>query len=236
MGRQKTADMGGLKKQKMRITENVWQVGGSEFTAPEDAAAYLVRMGDAAALIDAGCGDATGTLIKNIRRVLPSDVPITHLLLTHCHFDHTGGAEEVRGHLGCKVVAHQLDAVYLEAGDSDATAAAWYGRRMLPLRIDMKLDGPLETIPVGSGEITACHCPGHSPGSVVYLADSDGQKILFGQDIHGPLHPSLHSDRSDYQKSLRFIRGLEADILCEGHFGIFRGRDEVRNFIKSFMQ
>jgi len=223
-------------KHQMQISENVWQVGGTEVTAPEDAAAYLVHMGNAAALVDAGCGDATRALIKNIRRVLPDDVPITHLLLTHCHFDHTGGAEEVRVHLGCKIVAHRLDAAYLEAADSHATAATWYGRRMQPLRIDIKLDGPMEIIPVGNGEITACHCPGHSPGSVVYLADIDKQKILFGQDIHGPLHPSLHSDRSDYQKSLRFIMDLEADILCEGHFGIFRGREEVRKFIKAFMQ
>jgi glyoxylase-like metal-dependent hydrolase (beta-lactamase superfamily II) len=79
-------------------------------------------------------------------------------------------------------------------------------------------------------------CPGHSPGSVVYLADIDSHKILFGQDIHGPLHPSLHSDRTDYRKSLELIMGLNADILCEGHFGIFRGRDEVRNFIGSFLR
>ena len=123
----------------MQITQNVWQVGGPELSAPEDAAAYLVRLGPAAALIDAGCGDATRDLIANIGRVLPPEVPVTHLLLTHCHFDHTGGAEAVAGHLGCRIVAHRLDAVFLEAGDSAATAAAWYGRRMLPLRIDHKI-------------------------------------------------------------------------------------------------
>jgi glyoxylase-like metal-dependent hydrolase (beta-lactamase superfamily II) len=219
----------------MQVTENVWQVGGPELTAPEDAAAYLVRMGNAAALIDAGCGDATQALIANIGRALPQEGPVTHLLLTHCHFDHTGGAEAVRGHLGCQIVAHQQDAVFLEAGDSAATAAAWYGRRMPPLRIDLKIEGPTESIPVGNGEIRAYHCPGHSPGSLVYTADIDGRKILFGQDIHGPLHPSLRSNRADYLQSLQFIMDLNADILCEGHFGIFRGRDEVRKFVKSFI-
>jgi len=88
---------------------------------------------------------------------------------------------------------------------------------------------------VGTGSITAYHCPGHSPGSLVYVAEIDGQKILFGQDIHGPLHPGLLSNRSDYVRSLGFIMELNADILCEGHFGIFRGREEIIRFIASYM-
>ncbi len=220
----------------MQISENLWQVAGPELTAPEDAAAYLVRLGPAAALIDAGCGEAVPDLLANIGRVLPLEVPVTHLLLTHCHFDHTGGAEAVAGHLGCRIVAHALDAVFLEAGDHAATAASWYGRRMAPLRIDHKIQGAQQSIAVGNGEIQAYHCPGHSPGSMVFTADLDGHKILFGQDIHGPLHPSLRSDRGDYLRSLQFILELNADILCEGHYGIFRGRDDVRTFIASFLR
>jgi glyoxylase-like metal-dependent hydrolase (beta-lactamase superfamily II) len=220
----------------MQITENVWQVGGGELTSAEDAAIYLVRLGVAAALIDAGCGDATSKLLANIRRVLPPEVPVTHLLLTHCHFDHTGGAAQVRGHLGCTVVAHQLDAAFLEAVDNEVTAASWYGRSMPPLTVDHKIKGATEAIAVGGGEIVAHHCPGHSPGSVVYVAEIDGRKILFGQDIHGPLHPGLRSNRADYLRSLQFILTLEADILCEGHFGVMRGKDKVRQFVRSYLE
>lgn len=219
----------------MQITANVWQVGGSGLTAPEDAGIYLLRLGGAAALIDAGCGGNIQTLIHNIAKAIPQNVPITHLCLTHCHFDHSGGTEAVRKRYGCQVVAHSLDAVFLEKGDSDVTAASWYGRRMQPLSIDHKLVSPKETLQVGNGEITAYHCPGHSPGSVVYLAQVDAQRVLFGQDIHGPLHPDLLSNRSDYIQSLRFIMELNADILCEGHFGVFRGRADIRRFIESYL-
>jgi len=219
----------------MQITENVWQVGGSGLTAPEDAAIYLIRFGDAAAVIDAGCGHGTQKLFANIFRAIPEKVPITHLFLTHCHFDHTGGAEAMRQRCGCRVVAHRMDAVYLERGDSEVTAASWYGSRMPPLQVDQQIDGAKETIAVGTGSLTAYHCPGHSPGSLVYVADIDSQKVLFGQDIHGPLHPDLLSDRSDYLRSLRFILDLNADILCEGHFGVFRGRNEIKRFIASYM-
>jgi glyoxylase-like metal-dependent hydrolase (beta-lactamase superfamily II) len=219
----------------MRITQHVWQVGGSGLTASEDAAIYLIRFGDAAALIDAGCGGNTQALVKHVAHALPDHVAITHLLLTHCHFDHSGGAEALRKRYGCEVVAHRLDAVFLETGDSDATAASWYGGRMRPLRVDYQIDASIETFRVGSGTITAHHCPGHSPGSLVYLADIDSQRVLFGQDVHGPLHPDLLSNRSDYLRSLRAIMELDADILCEGHFGVFRGRDEIRRFIESFL-
>ena len=219
----------------MQIVSNVWQVGGAELTASEDAAIYLMRLGGAAALIDAGSGNGMQRLFENIAQVLPETVPIQYLFLTHCHFDHTGGAEHVRKRYGCKVAAHELDAVYLESGDSVVTAASWYGGGMNPLSVDHNITGPQQKIPVGSGEITAYHCPGHSPGSVVYLAEIDSQRVLFGQDIHGPLPPDLLSDPADYRRSLHAIIELNADILCEGHYGIFRGHDEINRFIRSYM-
>jgi hypothetical protein len=64
---------------------------------------------------------------------------------------------------------------------------------------------------------------------------SDGKLVLFGQDVHGPLHPALKSDRKKYTSSLEFLMSLDADILCEGHYGIFHGKDKVRKFIQSFL-
>ena len=46
----------------VQITNEIYQVGGPELTAPEDAAIYLVRFDSHAALIDAGCGRATNPL------------------------------------------------------------------------------------------------------------------------------------------------------------------------------
>ena len=80
----------------MKILENLWQVGGAEFTSVEDAAVYLVRFGEKAVLIDAGCGNAQEEMFENISKVLPPQVVIEYLLLTHCHYDHTGGAEAAR--------------------------------------------------------------------------------------------------------------------------------------------
>lgn len=67
------------------------------------------------------------------------------------------------------------------------------------------------------------------------MTESDGKRVLFGQDVHGPLDASLLSNKEDYLESLTFLLSLEADILCEGHDGYFRGKQEVADFIESFL-
>ena len=219
----------------MKITDEIFQVGGGEFTSPEDAAIYLINFGGNAALVDAGCGRSRERLYRNIRACGVNLEAIEYLLITHCHYDHTGGAKDVKKVTGCKAVAHELDAQFLEAGDDRATAATWYGASLEPLPIEKKLSLPREYIQLGDNKIEAIHTPGHSPGSVVYVAESQGFKVLFGQDVHGPLDASFFSNRGDYLESLKLLLAIEADILCEGHYGIYRGRIEVDNFIKSFL-
>jgi glyoxylase-like metal-dependent hydrolase (beta-lactamase superfamily II) len=219
----------------MKITHEISQVGGSGLTSMEDAAIYLIHYGGHAALVDAGCGRVQERLFKNIRDCGIDLEQIEYLLITHCHFDHTGGIKGIKERTDCKLAAHELEAPYLEQGDDVVTAAKWYGSSLEPMAIDIKLKGDGAEIDLGGREIRAMHTPGHSPGSVIYTTESEGLKILFGQDVHGPLDPSLLSNREDYVKSLNLLLSLEADILCEGHFGIFRGKEEVENFIRSFL-
>lgn len=219
----------------MRITNEIFQVGGSGMTAPGDAAIYLIHFNGHAALLDAGCGRSQDRLFKNIQNCGVEPMQIEYLLITHCHYDHTGGAQGVREKTGCLVVAHELEAPFLEQGDDTVTAAKWYGATLDPLKVDRKISGDREDIELGGRTIEAIHIPGHSPGSMVYLTESEGLKVLFGQDVHGPLDNSLLSNREDYLQSLKLLINLEADILCEGHYGIFREKEEVADFIRSFL-
>ncbi len=220
----------------MQITNEIFRVGGSGLTSYQDAAVYLIKFGEQAALVDAGCGDDTDQLLNNIRACGVTEEQIEYLLITHCHYDHTGGAKALKRRIPCQIVCHESDAVFLEHGDSVVTAASWYGSRMPALTVDRKLSGPREQIELDGRIIEAIHIPGHSPGSLAYLTESEGMKVLFGQDVHGPLDSSLLSDREDYLESLRLLISLEADILCEGHYGVFMGKDKVKQFIASFLK
>ncbi|MHC5036366.1 MAG: MBL fold metallo-hydrolase [Planctomycetota bacterium] len=219
----------------MEITGEIHQVGGPGMTEGGDAAVYLLHLGGEAALVDAGCGPTVPDLLRNARECGVEPENLSLLLLTHCHFDHTGGAARLRKMLGCKTVAHEEEAPFLEAGDDTVSAAIWYGSHLTPFPVDVKLTGDRQDFPLGGRTIHAVHIPGHSPGSVAYWLESDGAKVLFGQDVHGPLDASLRSDEEAYRRSLGTLISLEADILCEGHYGVFRGKREVREFIRSFL-
>lgn len=219
----------------LQITPEVFQIGGAGITTAEDAAVYLVVVAGEAALIDAGCGGSVDQLLANAATCGAEAGALCDLFLTHCHFDHTGGAAELQDRFSLRVVMHALDAPYVEAGDPEITAASWYGATLKPFRPDVIIEGGRERFRIGGACLEALHMPGHSPGSVVYLLESEGLKVLFGQDVHGPLHPSLKSDRKAYRRSLERLIDLQADVLCEGHFGVIEGADRVRRFIQKYL-
>lgn len=53
---------------RFEIMPNLWQVAGGDLTAPGDAAAYLIRFGEGAALIDAGCGEGHYGVFRGKKR------------------------------------------------------------------------------------------------------------------------------------------------------------------------
>jgi glyoxylase-like metal-dependent hydrolase (beta-lactamase superfamily II) len=217
------------------ITHEIFQVGGNQHTSPEDAAIYLINFNGHVALVDAGCGNAQDRLLTNIQACGVNVSQIEYLLITHCHFDHTGGVKALKDKINFKNVAHELEAPFLEQGDNKVTAANWYGSKIQPFNVDLKIFGAQAEILLGDRIIQVFHTPGHSPGSMVYLTESEGMKVLLGQDVHGPIHSDLKSNGEDYQRPLKLMVELEADILCEGHYGVYKGKKEVAEFIRRFM-
>jgi glyoxylase-like metal-dependent hydrolase (beta-lactamase superfamily II) len=219
----------------MKITDGVYQIGGSGISHPSDAAVYLVSHEGESFLVDAGTGGGTDRILSAVSECGIDPHRIKYLFLTHCHYDHTGGADEIRKLTGCSIVCHHMDAVYLESGDQMVTAAEWYRAVISPFKIDIKVNADEEEFSAGGQSVKFIHTPGHSPGSSVLLWESAGGLVLFGQDVHGPLNDSLLSSRVDYLRSLRKMIEMRADILCEGHFGVIEGKDSVREFIESYL-
>jgi len=67
----------------------------------------------------------------------------------------------------------------------------------------------------------------YTPDSIVVHLEWGAQRILFGRDIHDPFHVDFGLDIMQWRESMEKVLYLKADILCEGHFGIYSPRDRV---------
>lgn len=213
-----------------KIAAEVYMVGGPDLSDPRDCLCYLVVGSQARVLIDCGAGPSAKLIMELVSGLTRE--PLTHLLLTHAHIDHAGGAAQIAGLTGCQVLIHQDDAPVLASGDALRSAANWYGLGLEALRADrLVADG--DVLDLGEGaSLNIVHTPGHTPGSLCAWCESGGQKVLFGQDVHGPFSPAFGSDLSRWRKSMQRLLALKADILAEGHYGVFRPAGEVESFIR----
>jgi glyoxylase-like metal-dependent hydrolase (beta-lactamase superfamily II) len=212
------------------IAKKVYVVGGPGISDPRDCSVYLVDAGPEYVLIDAGAG--ADAILRNVEALGFDPAKIGHIIATHCHIDHIGGISRIKEKTGCILIGHQLDRDGIELGDPRLTAADLYGIEYWPTKIDVVLEGDEVALSLGDLEFHFVAIPGHTPGSIAVYLDLEEGRLLFGQDVHGPFSDSWGSDINEWRRSMETLLGLEADILCEGHAGIFRGR-EVRSYIES---
>lgn len=118
-----------------------------------------------AALIDPG-GDAT-TLMSAVDAL---KVEVTQILLTHGHLDHVGAAARLAKEYQVPVIGpHKADAFWLEALPEQSLR---FGLPECSVLIPSRWLKEGDTIEVGNEKLAVLHCPGHTPGHVVFFSDS----------------------------------------------------------------
>ena len=127
-----------------------------------------------AAFIDPG-----GDVHRLERAVERGNLQLTMVLLTHGHVDHVGVAGELAEHFGVPIVGpHRQDAFWIESLPRQVEMFSFPPAR--PFKPNQWL-GEGDTIEIGEVLLTVLHCPGHTPGHVVfYHADS---KTAFVGDV-----------------------------------------------------
>lgn len=176
--------------------------------------AWLVHTDDGVVLIDTLYGPFTNQLIENIKSVGVDMADIKYVLMTHGHFDHTGGAAAL------KPLLPNAKFVMTQGGWDEAieSAAASKGRRkweMIPQEV-VVADG--DTIEVGGNVFRIYETPGHTWGTASFSYDvMDGEDtyraITIGglglNAIDGPAQVEA------YIESVDRVRNL-VDVAAEG--------------------
>jgi len=214
-----------------QIIDHVYQVGGAAISDVRDGAIYLLEL-DELVLIDSGTGIGFDQTLSNIQLVGFDPVNISTVILTHCHMDHIGGAAQFRQNFGSRIIMHALDAEIVERGDQHMTAAWCFGVFLRSFPIDIKLHGEQGQLSFGDYKVIWIHIPGHTPGSIAVYLDVGDKRVLFGQDISAPLLEDFKCDPIAWRNSMDKILSLHADILCDGHAGVFRSKNRVKDYIE----
>ena len=202
-----------------------------------DASVFLVDVGNRETVMtDCGAGRSFNALVKNMETLGFSPQIMRALILTHCHIDHIGSAAQFKFNYNPTVVAHKGDVEAIEGRNPAPTAASWYGVEYQPVQVDKVLSEEEEILTFGDVDFHCLHTPGHTPGSISIYCDFNGTRILFGQDIHGPFDDSFGSDIQEWKNSMERLLALEADILCEGHFGTYQPKGKVKAYIEGYLR
>lgn len=111
--------------------------------------------------------DPGGDVPRILEAIKEVGLAIEKIVLTHGHLDHVGGAAELAKALGVKIEGpHLADKFLMEGVEKQARGYGLVG--MANATSDRwMVEG--DTLTIAGAPFEVLHCPGHSPGSLVYV-------------------------------------------------------------------
>lgn len=212
------------------VAETDIAAGVKQVTVGERAGShvYLLEHPDGPIAFDAGVrGEGAGILRCAGGR-------LSRVILSHAHFDHRGGANELDAPIYCHPD---------EVADAEGDAGRHYTdftkianprvREAMPLLAQAWDDGPVRiTGTVEEGEDVAgfrvLHLPGHAPGLIALFRPSDRLLLAadalytFDMETAQPSsprvpHPATNADTEAARASIRRLIDLDAASVWAGH-------------------
>ena len=203
--------------------------------------AYLVD-GDELALIDTGTPASSQRIVEAIRDHGRDPSALRHILITHCHPDHSGSLAALKRLTGAAAYMHPLAAAVVrgdEAGRPLRAAPGLWNRILFrtfiprppwsipPAHVEHEiLDGDI--IPVGGG-IRAIHVPGHCTGQLAFHIMRGGGVLLAADAAANITNLDLMPGYEDLEmgrRSLAKLAEFRFEVAGFGHGApILRGAE-----------
>ena len=215
----------------------LWQISLPFQGEPGIIGSYLLASHNALALIDPGPTTMLDALLAAIRETGHAPEDITHILLTHIHFDHAGATGNLLAHTPqAGVYVHSIGAPHLLDTTKVVTSATRiYGERMQTLwgeissvpasRLHILEDS--DTLTLADLTLQVHYTPGHAIHHVIFF--DPRTRDLFAGDVAGvrlqdidyvrPPTPPPDLDLEAWVKSIETLRTLQPTALYLSHFG-----------------
>lgn len=213
----------------MRLTESVALVGSGDarLTSQFDCNVYSIDAPEGTVLVDSGAGESVPKLLDRAGRAFG---PVTHVLLTHAHADHSQGGPICQDR-GVEVLSCEATAALTARGDEtelgvdSARAEGVYPESYTfdAFEPDRTFDSPT-TLAVAGREFDVITLRGHAADHVVYLTDGPDRTYCFvGDAVYPDGSISLlnvpGSSLADYRADIDNLADAdhEVDALLPGH-------------------
>jgi glyoxylase-like metal-dependent hydrolase (beta-lactamase superfamily II) len=223
-----------------------------------DTLTYLVDCGGgSAAIFDPGFETAVEKDLAGAEQAGFKPASIKWVVNTHSHGDHSQGNAAILKKTGAQLIIGAPDADAIEnpvarmsrANQAAAAPAARSGRggpmpAAVPVKVDRRISTDETTLRLGERDFRLFHIQGHTPGSVAFLLEDGGQKLLISGDVllydyrlPGMAAGSTENDRQYAAAIRRVAKALESDhpnVLLPGHGAIVLDRAYV-DILKDLM-
>lgn len=204
------------------------QDGERSLSDSRDCCAFALETSEGLVMFDAGAGTVASQLDAALMAAGFASGP-AHLLLTHAHADHSGGAALIAERHAPTIYAGGLTADWLEGANEETISLAAAKRagvypadyRLRPCAVDRRLEDG-EELRIGEASIRVVATPGHSADHLSFLVDAHDVTVLVGGDAlfsegRVVLQDTWDCSVADTCATIRKLAGLQFDWLLPGH-------------------
>jgi glyoxylase-like metal-dependent hydrolase (beta-lactamase superfamily II) len=197
---------------------------------------WVMKTGNKAVMVDAG--GASGSSITQARLQAVGIEQVTHVLHTHSHGDHCGGAYLWRAR-GAQIVAPIPAAFALTWAMPMLTDYGIYPPRPVDLPLPLARVGDETDFEVSGLKFHALFVPGHSFDLTIYTTELGGKRIAFTGDLGFENQDILHRCWGDAKKAREVLKTVHDKLLPWRPDVVFTGhgmRTNGTEFITKLVQ